>query len=166
VSVRLEAAVVTVSDRSARGQREDVSGPRLADALRERGWKVVRVSVVADEIEAIESELRRLADSERVPLILTTGGTGFAPRDVTPEATRNVIEKEAPGLGEHARRATSAKTKFAILSRGVAGIRRRSLIVNLPGSPAGARETFDALEPVLSHALSVLAGSTEEHPGG
>ena len=111
-----------------------------------------------------EAELRRLADVERIPLILTTGGTGFAPRDVTPEATRNVLDKEAPGLSEHARAATIANSKFAPLSRGIAGIRRRSLIVNLPGSPQGALEMLEVLLPLFPHALGVLTGTVGDHP--
>ena len=160
----LSAAIVTVSDRSARGEREDVSGPRLAEAVRAKGGEVVSETVVADELADIQSELVRLADVERVPLVLTTGGTGFAPRDVTPEATRSVIEREAPGLAEHGRAATLPKTRFAILSRGRAGSRGRTLIVNLPGSPKGAVETFEALAPVLPHALSVLVEASDRHP--
>ncbi|NNE44554.1 MAG: MogA/MoaB family molybdenum cofactor biosynthesis protein [Gemmatimonadetes bacterium] len=158
------AAVVTVSDRSFRGEREDASGPALAEALTAAGFSVAGVSVVPDERDAVAAELRRLADTEQVPLVLTTGGTGFAPRDITPEATRDVIEKEAPGLAEHGRAATLAKTRFAVLSRGIAGIRGRSLILNLPGSPKGAREMFDVLAPVLPHALKVLVEATDEHP--
>lgn len=158
------AAIVTVSDRSARGEREDVSGEKLADAVRDAGGDVVERSVIPDDRDAIARELRRLADDARVPLILTTGGTGFAPRDVTPEATRSVLEKEAPGLAEHARAATFSQTRFAILSRGVAGIRGHSLIVNLPGSPKGARQTFEALAPVIPHALSVLVEASDDHP--
>ncbi len=160
----LRAAIVTVSDRSARGEREDRSGPALAEAVRAAGGEVVSITVVPDDQRAIEAELRRLVDIERTPLVLTTGGTGFAPRDVTPEATRAVIEREAPGFAEHARAATVAATKNAILSRGVAGIRRRSILVNLPGSPTGACEMLETLLPVLPHALSVLAGGGDDHP--
>jgi len=160
----MRVAIVTVSDRSARGEREDASGPALADAVAAAGGEVLSRTIVADELADIQSELVRLADVERVPLVLTTGGTGFAPRDVTPEATRSVLEKHAPGLAEHARAATAAKTRFSILSRGVAGIRGRTLIVNLPGSPRGAVETFEALAPVLPHALSVLAEASSRHP--
>jgi molybdenum cofactor synthesis domain-containing protein len=158
------AAVVTVSDRSAKGEREDLSGPRLAAAVRACGGEVTSLSIVPDEMPAIEDELRRLADVERVPLILTTGGTGLASRDVTPEATRNILEKEAPGIAEFARTSTVATTKFAILSRGIAGVRGESLIVNLPGSPKAVAETFAALAPVLPHALAILTGATQEHP--
>jgi molybdenum cofactor synthesis domain-containing protein len=161
---RFRAAVLTVSDRSHRGEREDRSGPLLAEAARAAGFDVVTAKVVPDERAAIEAELIRLADQERVPLILTTGGTGFAPRDVTPEATRAVIEREAPGLAEHARAATLGGSRFALLSRGVAGLRGGSLIVNLPGSPKGAAEMFAAIAPVLPHALSVLVRAETDHP--
>jgi molybdenum cofactor synthesis domain-containing protein len=160
----IRAAIVTVSDRSASGEREDASGSRLAEAVRAVGGEVVSTSLVPDERAEIERELCRLADSERVPLILTTGGTGLASRDVTPESTLAVIQREAPGLAEHVRRTTVAQTEFAILSRGVCGIRRGSLIVNLPGSPKGAVEGFEALASVLPHALSVLANVAEVHP--
>lgn len=160
----LRAAVLTVSDRSHQGERHDLSGPLVAEAARQAGFDVVFSGVVPDERVEIEMELIRLADEEEIPLILTTGGTGFAPRDVTPEATRAVIHREAPGLAEHARTATVARTRFAILSRGVAGIRGGSLIVNLPGSPKGAREMLEALLPVLPHAVSVLTKVVEEHP--
>ena len=160
------AAVVTVSDRAYRGERPDRSGPELAETLKAAGYDVDSVTVVPDESAAIQRELIRLADEERVPLVLTTGGTGFAPRDVTPEATRAVMEREAPGLSEHARRTTVEKTRYAVLSRGVSGIRGGSLLINLPGSPKGACETFEALVPVLPHALKVLVESTQEHPEG
>jgi molybdenum cofactor synthesis domain-containing protein len=165
VSEKLRVVIVTVSDRSSRGEREDRSGPALEEAVRATGGTVIGRSLVQDDEERIRAELRRLADVERVPLILTTGGTGFAPRDVTPEATRAVVEREAPGLSEHARAVTARRTRHAILSRGLAGIRGASLIVNLPGSPKGAVETFEALAPVLPHALAVLSGGGDEHPG-
>ncbi len=159
------AAIVVVSDRSARGERPDGTGPALAAAVAAAGGEVAATRIVPDEAPAIEAELVRLADEERVPLVLTAGGTGFAPRDVTPEATRRVIEREAPGLAEHARAAGAARTPFAVLSRGVAGIRGVTLLVNLPGSPKGAVESFDAIVPVLPHALAVLGGRAgDRHP--
>jgi len=160
----IRAAIVTVSDRSARGEREDLSGARLAEAVAAAGGEVVARALVPDERADLERELCRLTDSERVPLILTTGGTGLAARDVTPEATRAVIQREAPGLAEHVRRTTVKQTGLAVLSRGIAGIRRGSLIVNLPGSPKGAVEAFEALAPVLPHALAVLANADAGHP--
>jgi molybdopterin adenylyltransferase len=164
MTAELRAAILTVSDRAAAGERADGSGPALAEAVRAAGGTVLATRLVADDAPAIAEALTRLADDEHAPLILTTGGTGFAPRDVTPEATRSVIEREAPGLAEHARAATSRITPFAVLSRGIAGIRGGTLIVNLPGSPKGAVETFEALAPVLPHALSVLAGGGRDHP--
>ena len=163
-AAELSAAVLTVSDRSHRGDRADRSGPDLVEAVRAAGFRVGEARVVPDEKVEIEMELIRLADEEHVALILTTGGTGFAPRDVTPEATRAVIQREAPGLAEHARAATRSSSRFSILSRGVAGLRGRSLIVNLPGSPKGAVETFQVLAPVLPHALAVLVRAADEHP--
>ena len=164
MTTAFRAAILIVSDRAARGERADSSGPRLSEVVRAAGGEVVESKIIPDEMDTIEAELRRLADVERVPLILTTGGTGFAPRDVTPEATHNVLDKEAPGLVEHARFATSSKTKFAALSRGVSGIRRHSLIVNLPGSPQGAQDMLESLLPLLPHAISVLSGSAGDHP--
>jgi molybdenum cofactor synthesis domain-containing protein len=162
-TMTLVAAVVTVSDRAHLGVREDVSGPALVEAVQAVGGEVAHTAVVPDEIEDIQAELRRIADLGEIPLILTTGGTGLGPRDVTPEATRGVIEREVPGLAEHMRAATLHHTIFAVLSRGIAGIRRRTLIVNLPGSPKGASQTFEAIAPLLPHALQILAGS-EDHP--
>ncbi len=155
MSPEWEAAVVTVSDRAHRGEREDLSGPALVEAVRAAGGRVAHVSIVPDEREDIEIELRRVCDLGEGALLLTTGGTGFAPRDVTPEATRAVIDREAPGLAEHARAATLPRTKYAVLSRGVAGIRRRTLVINLPGSPKAARDTFagNALPTVTSSAV-------------
>lgn len=164
MTASFRAAIVTVSDRSKRGEREDLSGPALAEAVQAAGGLVVARHLVADDQAEIASTLSRLADKDRTPLVLTTGGTGFAPRDVTPEATRSVIQRDAPGLAEFARAATVSRTRFAILSRGVAGIRGATLIVNLPGSPKGACEMFDVLAPVLPHALSVLARGGDEHP--
>ena len=153
-----EAAVVTCSNRSASGEREDASGPALVSMLREAGLTVASDAlVVADDEAQIAALLSRLADAGH-RLILTTGGTGLTPSDVTPAATRRVIEREAPGLAELMRAAGMASTPMAALSRGVVGSRGQTLIANLPGSPAGATESLAALLPVLRHALEQLAG--------
>jgi cyclic pyranopterin phosphate synthase len=153
-----EAVVVTCSNRSAAGEREDASGPAVVAALRDAGFDVVADAlVVADDEDAIAALLVRLADAGH-RLILTTGGTGLTPTDVTPAATRRIIDREAPGLAELMRAAGLASTPMAALSRGVVGARGATLIVNLPGSPKGALESFEALRPVLRHALDQLAG--------
>jgi cyclic pyranopterin phosphate synthase len=152
------AVVVTCSNRSASGERDDSSGPALVAALREGGWDVApEAIVVADDEERIVAILTELADAGH-RLILTTGGTGLTPTDVTPAATRRVIDREVPGLAELMRTAGLASTPMAALSRGVVGARGRTLIANLPGSPKGATESCAALQPVLQHALDQLAG--------
>ena len=152
------AAVVTVSDRSFRGERPDGGGPLVASLLKEAGYAVAEATVVPDEQAEIEAVLCRLADSGAAELIVTTGGTGFAPRDVTPEATIAVCDKLAPGIPEAMRYASMQVTDRAMLSRAQAGIRGGTLIVNLPGSPRAAKENLEAVLPALSHGLDMLSG--------
>jgi molybdenum cofactor synthesis domain-containing protein len=154
----LSAAVLTVSDGVRAGVRDDTSGDTLEGLLREEGFDVVR-RVVSDDAPLIASALEELADSGAL-LIVTTGGTGFAPRDVTPEATRAVIERDAPGLAEAIRADAIARTPHALLSRGVAGLRGGTLVVNFPGSPGGCRDGFAVIRPALRHALELAAGET------
>ncbi len=153
------AAVITVSDKGFRGERQDTSGPAVGAIAEEYGLAVVYRSIVPDEREMIESELIRCADELGVSLILTTGGTGFSPRDITPEATKAVVERETPGIGEAMRAASMRITPRGCLSRSAAGIRARSLIVNLPGSEKAAKENLlSVIEPLL-HGLDMLASS-------
>ena len=153
-----KAAVITVSDRCARGERGDEGGPRVAQALTGAGYEVVKTLIVPDEKEQIEAAIKALADARAAELIVTTGGTGFAPRDVTPEATIAVCEKLCPGIPEAMRYASMQITPRAMLSRAQAGIRANSLIVNLPGSPKGAVENLEAVLPSLGHGLEMLSG--------
>ncbi len=152
----MTAAVLTISDGVKAGTRDDTSGETLGDLLSEDGFTVTR-HVVEDDAEAISSALVSLAD-EGALLILTTGGTGFAPRDVTPEATRDVIDREAPGLAEAVRSDALRRTPHAMLSRGIAGLRGRTLVVNLPGSPGGCRDGYAAVRPALRHGLELASG--------
>jgi len=154
----MSAAVLTVSDGVNAGVREDTSGDTLEELLRADGFDVVR-RVVSDDVPVIVAALEELADAGAL-LILTTGGTGFAPRDVTPEATRTVVEREAPGIAEAIRTDAIAKTPHALLSRGIAGLRGSTLVVNLPGSPGGCRDGFAVIRPALRHALELAAGDT------
>jgi molybdenum cofactor synthesis domain-containing protein len=157
----VKAAVLTVSDGVYEGTREDRSGDALDDLLRREGFEVRR-RVVPDEIEDIASAIAELADDAAV--VLTTGGTGFAPRDVTPEATGAVLDREAPGIAEAIRAAALVRTPHALLSRGRAGLRGATLVVNLPGSPGGCRDGFAVLQPALRHGLELAAGDREtEH---
>ena len=152
----LQVGILTISDRSFRGEREDASGPALLRLVKETGWSVTVTALLPDEESAIREKLIAWADSAELDVILTTGGTGFAPRDVTPEATRTVIEREAPGLAEAMRSASLKVTPHAMLSRIVTGIRKKTLIINLPGSPKGAVENLQVVIPVLPHAIQLL----------
>ena len=153
----MKSAVLTVSDGVHAGEREDLSGDVLEELLREAGFAVER-RVVPDEREEIRVAIAALAD--RALLILTTGGTGFAPRDVTPEATRAVVEREAPGIAEAIRADAFGRTPHALLSRGIAGLLGATLVVNLPGSPGGCRDGFAVLRPALEHGLRLASGDT------
>lgn len=160
---RFPFAVLTVSDTAAAGGREDASGPAAVAALEALGGEVVARAVVPDERGEIANQLITWADARRTVLIVTTGGTGFSRRDVTPEATRGVIDRDAPGLSELMRRETARLTPLAALSRGVSGLRGSTLIVNLPGNPLGVTQCLAVLAPVLNHALAVLSGEIRQH---
>ena len=155
---QIRAVIITVSDACSRGERKDESGETLVQLLREIGAEIVATKIVSDDLEPLTQTLREFADRTDVNLIVTTGGTGLAPRDNTPEATLAVIEREAPGLAEAMRVETLKHTPMAMISRGVCGIRSSTLIVNLPGLPKGVRESFAVIKPVLNHAVALLAG--------
>lgn len=156
------AAIITLSDKGFAGEREDKSGPMLAGMVRQHGYEVVEQLLLPDGIERLSAELIRLADQRQVNLILTTGGTGFSQRDLTPEATEKVCQRMAPGIPEAMRYASLKITPKAMLSRETAGIRNRSLIINLPGSPKAARENLEAVMPALDHGLGILRGTDGE----
>jgi molybdenum cofactor synthesis domain-containing protein len=156
----IPAAVITVSDSSFAGERADVSGPAVVARLNASGFQVAITATVPDERETIAAKLREIADADTGIAIFTTGGTGIAPRDVTPEATRDVIDREIPGFGELMRLKGRESTRFAVLSRAIAGNRNGALIINLPGSPKGAVESLDAILELVPHVLDLINGRT------
>ena len=160
--VQIRAVVITVSDACSRGERQDASGELLAELLRNLGAEIVATRILSDDPDPLTDALREFADWRNVNLIVTTGGTGLAPRDNTPEATLAVIEREAPGLAEAMRSETLKQTPMAMISRGVCGIRSGTLIINLPGSPKAVRESFAVIAPVLPHAIALLVGKPHD----
>ncbi len=158
----MRVSVLTISDSVAAAKSEDRSGPAVADRCRQLGWTIVSIVVRADDREAIEEFLRLAADSNIADAILTTGGTGLGPRDVTPEATEAVVDRLIPGFPEHMHAAGREKTPRAILSRGAAGIRGKTIILNLPGSPHGAVESLDAVADLLPHAVDIIHGARHD----
>ena len=157
----MKVGILTVSDKGARGERADTSGPAIREMIEAAGGEIVRTKIVPDEPEEIRAALLAWSD-EGLDLVLTTGGTGFSPRDRTPEATKSVLEREAPGLPEAMRRAGAEKTPTAMLSRAAAGIRKATVIVNLPGSEKAVRESLGAILPALPHAVDILKGTASE----
>lgn len=161
-----QCGILTLSDKGARGERQDTSGPQLQQQLMAHGPFVIRKSaIIADEFEAIVQTLTDWVDNDRLQLILTTGGTGLSPRDITPEATLAVIERQVPGISEAMRAASLEKTVHAMLSRGVCGIRKQCLLINLPGSKKAAQENLQVVLPALSHAIAKLSGNEEDCGG-
>jgi molybdopterin adenylyltransferase len=157
---QIRAAVITVSDACSRGERRDDSGAALVELLADLGAEIVEQKVVSDDLDPLAQLLREFAERSEVNLIITTGGTGLGPRDNTPEATQQIIERTAAGIAEAIRAESLKTTPMAMISRGVSGVRSGTLIINLPGSPNAVRESFSVIAPVLSHALDLLAGKT------
>lgn len=160
--MKFQAGVITISDKGSRGERTDTSGGEIISALEEMGISVLERMIIPDEVPRIKDALIEYADRKNLALILTTGGTGVSPRDLTPDATRAVIDRDIPGMAEAMRHASMAATPHAMISRAVAGIRGRSLIINLPGSPRGARENLAVVLPALKHALEKINGDESD----
>jgi molybdenum cofactor synthesis domain-containing protein len=154
----IRVAILTISDRVANGAREDGSGKVIREVVEKEGWEVVQYGVVPDDKEDIANFLRDYSESGEVDLVLTTGGTGLSPRDWTPEATKGVIDREVPGIAEVMREKSLEKTPMAILSRGIAGMRNKTLLINLPGSPKGVRECLEVILKVLPHGIEIMQG--------
>lgn len=161
----IRIAILTISDRSSQGIRPDASGPQLAAACITYGWQVTDQKIVPDEMDQISAILTAWCDHNIADVILTTGGTGFTPRDITPEATCKVIERQVPGMAEAMRQESLKKTPFAMLSRGICGIRRQTLIINFPGSPKAALENLEVIKPVIPHAIELLRDSPNSERG-
>ena len=159
----LRAKILILSDACSRGERADLSGPAVRDALEALGWQVSAIEILPDDLETIRQRLEALTDADDCDAVVTSGGTGVGPRDVTPEATRAVIEKEIPGLAELMRAEGIKKTRRAALSRGVVGVRKGKVIVNLPGSPRGARESLESIVDSLPHVVDLINGRTAHH---
>ena len=156
------AGIITVSDKGSQGKRQDLSGPVIAEMLTGAGIEIKQTLIIPDEVEQIQKTIIQFADVEKLDVILTTGGTGVSPRDLTPDATLKVIDKEVPGMAEAMRLASMKITPHAMISRAVAGIRGRCLIINLPGSPKGARENLTAVLPALQHAIEKIKGDDRD----
>ncbi|MDH3359618.1 MAG: MogA/MoaB family molybdenum cofactor biosynthesis protein [Desulfobulbaceae bacterium] len=154
--------ILTISDKGSRGEREDTSGPCLQEILKEQGFTVAAYTIVPDQEKEIQETMRRWIDEEGIDLVISTGGTGVSPSDQTPEATRPLLDREIPGIGEAMRQASLLKTPNAMLSRGIAGIRKASLIINLPGSEKAARENITAVLPTLAHAIYKIKGGMKD----
>ena len=157
-----KAAILVISDKASAGQREDKSGEVIAEILEQNGFDVIKKKIVPDEKDQIVAVLKEWSEKEEIPLIITTGGTGVSPRDVTPQATKEVVDYEIPGIAEAMRAKSLQITPHAMLSRAIAGVRKRSLIINLPGSPSGAKDNLLVVIPALEHALLKISGDTSE----
>jgi molybdopterin adenylyltransferase len=159
----MRAQILVLSDAASRGERADLSGPAVRDALEAARWQVTAIEVLPDDLITIQQKLAALTDANDCDAVFTSGGTGMGPRDVTPEATRAVIEKDIPGLAELMRAEGLKKTRRAVLSRGIVGVRKGKLIVNLPGSPRGARESLESILDLLPHVVDLIQGRTSHH---